>query len=125
MSDAKCSNCKKPWESPLKCPLVIYVSLVILGIVGGVVLVAEIPEKDKNGFDVTNAQRWISGTSAIIAGVGTAFAMWFWMRHECKLCNYSEAWLIFLVAILLPIISFFLVLIIMGAISGIDIGSLF
>lgn len=118
-------TCRAPWKEPFKCPLWIYTILVILGLVGTIITIASLPSTDKNGDPISASQRWVSGTFSIMVGLLLALGFGWWMRKECKMCNFGRSWIIMLAAVIVPLLIWFVTLVIFMNFVGIEVNNLF
>src|SRR5688572_13672275 len=89
-----------PWD--LRCPLIIYVALVILSIIWHFTTINNLPTIDRQGNEIPlqrrNTATWLG--FIIILIIDLLFGIWIY--NLCKDCNYGASWLVFLLAIFFP-----------------------
>lgn len=109
------SNCH-PGREWIKCPIILYIILIIIGIVINAWALFRTPRTDNSGKEVTTGQMWVAG----IVGFGfyliISLAVGWWIYERCKKCERSSYWMTFIIAILIAII--------LAPITGLIIGSI-
>lgn len=91
-----------PWS--LKYALIWYVFLIVISIIISIVLVVQAHQSQT--VQQTNSGFFIIVVSLVVAFLWFIFVMLviYWMYKEAKNCKTATTWLVFLIALLLPII---------------------
>ena len=110
-----------PWKEPVKCPLLLYIALIILGLILNFIYVSRLPTVDRLGRPISNNQRWVAIILGIIIYLAIALLFGTWMYRNCVNCNTGGSWIIFLLAIFFPLILWFILAIIYVVITGIGL----
>lgn len=108
-----------PWREPLKCPLLIFTILVVLGALWTIWTLARSPNVNNQGQPISTAQKWTVGIIGLVIYLIIAYLFGLWMYHLCLKCEVLNSWLVFLLAIFFPIILALVLTIIIGIILGI------
>ena len=124
MKEADISVCNM-YDNPLKCPLWAYIIFIALFIGAAIFIIASFPESSNTGDDISYNQRWIAGISSILLSLIASFGFIWWMLKECKECRSLESWMIFIAAVISPIVIFFFSLTIFALLAGINLWSFF
>lgn len=103
-----------PWKEPLKCPLIIFIIIVVLALIWAIVMIANLPATDKNGRQISTAQKVWFGVIIFIIYLIIAILFGVIIYNYCLTCNGSKAWLALIVFLILPII----IAILIGAVIG-------
>ena len=107
-----------PWRDPIRCPLILYTILVVIGLIINLASISRIPTVDRDGRPITSSQRTTAIFIAIVVNIIVAILFGWWMYSLCRKCQSLNAWLVFLLAILFPIIITLISAILMSAILG-------
>lgn len=108
-----------PWKEPFKCPLLLYVALIIVGILINIAAVMRLPDVDRQGRPISTQQKWSATIVGLIIYLIIAFLFGKWMYSTCSRCETLNSWLIFLLAVFFPIILAFLFGLITAAVLGV------
>lgn len=107
-----------PGRELYRCPIIIFVILIIIGIIINIWALFRVPRTDSSGKEITSGQMWVAG----IVGIGfyliVAFAIGWWVYQKCRECDQSS-WVSFIIVILIAIILAPIVGLIIGGILGI------
>ena len=116
------------WETPndchpnrqvFKCPIWIFVLLMVIGAIINIWAWLDAPKRDRDGNVIMTLDYWI----AIITGVAfhvLVLVLGAWLIFEnCRRCQLEASGVIFLLAILIPIVSALLVGLIIGSILNV------
>ena len=102
------------WSNPIQCPIIIYTFLIVIGLVINLILLSMSPNFNRNGQPVSTGLKW----NAAVLGTGftVLFALIFgaWINYLCISCRHINGWIVFLVALLFPIILTYFDGLIMG-----------
>ena len=108
-----------PWGEIIKCPLILYTILVIVGVILNLSAMSKAPSVNRNGVAITSSQKW----RATVIGLGIylviAFLFGYWIYRLCQRCETLNSWLVFLLAIFFPLVLAVIVGMIIGGILGI------
>jgi len=108
-----------PARQHFKCPITLFIILMIIGAVVNIWAWLIAPHRDKMGYEIPASDYWI----AIILGVSFHFLVIIigaWIIFEqCRRCNVDASWIVFLLAVLLPVVSALLVGLIIGQVLGV------
>lgn len=107
-----------PWKDPLKCPLILYVILVVLGLLWMLAGFGRVPGVDRNGNPINSGNRWFAFLIGIILYLIIAYLFGLWIYNLCKGGYYGTSWLVFLLAIFFPLILTLVIGAVVGAILG-------
>ncbi len=109
----------KPWSEPLRCPLLLYVVLIVLGLIINISAVARTPDVNRSGQPITPTQKWSTTIVGIIIYLIVAYLFGMWMYNLCKKCQTVNAWLVFLMAVFFPLILALVFGVITAAVLGV------
>ena len=109
----------QPWSDPIKCPLLLYVVLIILGLIINISAVARTPDVNSAGQPITPTQKWSTTIIGIIIYLIIAYLFGMWMYSLCKKCQAGQAWLVFLLAVFFPLILALVFGLITAAVLGV------
>ena len=101
-------------SNPFQCPILIYTFLVVLGMIINLFLLGRTPDTNKVGQPVSDDLKW--STAALGIGFTVVMALIFgaWIYYLCINCDYIEAWIVFLLALLFPVLLTYFAALIMG-----------
>ena len=88
----------------LRCPLIIYIALVILSIIWHLTTVNNLPLNDRNGNLIPVQRRNTAITFGFIIMLIIDLLFGIWIYSLCKKCQYGGSWLVFLLAIFFPLV---------------------
>lgn len=108
-----------PWKEPIKCPLILYVILIVIGVLVNIAAVMRSPNVDRLGRPISTSQKWAATIFGLIVYLIIAYLFGHWMYGTCARCETLNSWLIFLLAIFFPIILSFLFGLITAAVLGV------
>lgn len=111
---------RDPWKEPFRCPLLLFVALVIIGLIYNVWFLIKSPNVNNAGQPISTTQKWVVGIIGIIIYLIIAYLFGLWMYKLCSRCETLNSWLVFLLAIFFPLILALIVSIIIGIILGIS-----
>jgi hypothetical protein len=108
-----------PGREWIRCPIIIYIIIIIIGLIINLWALFRIPRIDNSGKQITTGQMWIAG----IVGIGfyliVALAVGWWIYERCRMCDSSSYWMTFVISILVAIILAPITGLIIGGILGI------
>ena len=108
-----------PWKDPLKCPLILYTILVVLGFLWMLASFSRVPAVDRNGNAINSNSKWFAFIIGLIIYIIIAYLFGLWIYNLCKGGHVLSSWLVFLLAIFFPLILTLVIGAIVGAILGI------
>ena len=111
---------RNPWSDPIRCPLILYVILVVLGAILNLKAIADAPNVDRNGRTITYSQKWTAGIIGLVIYLIISYLFGMWIYNLCKKGQTLNSWLVFLLAIFFPLILALVVGLIVGAFLGIS-----
>ncbi len=122
---------KKPsyWSTPptchpgrelFKCPIILYIIIIIIGLIINCWALFRAPRIDNSGKEITTSQLWIAGIIGISFFLIVGLVVGWWVYERCRSCNPSSYWWTFIISILIAIILAPITGVIMGAILGIE-----
>ena len=113
---AECS----PWNDFIRCPLIIYTVLVVIGLISNVMFISRAPNVNNTGQPITNGQKWVTGIIGLLIYLLIAYLFGRWIYSLCSRCEVLNSWLVFLLAIFFPLILSIIVGLTMGLFLGIS-----
>lgn len=108
-----------PWREPIKCPLLLYVALIVIGVLVNIAAVMRAPNVDRLGRPISNQQKWAATIFGLIIYLIIAYFFGNWIYNVCSKCETLNAWLVFLLAIFFPVILGFVFSLITAAVLGV------
>lgn len=108
-----------PWRDPVRCPLILYIVLIVVGVFINLAAVARAPDVDRQGRPLTQTQKWSSTIIGLLIYLIIAYLFGMWMYRLCTSCNTVGSWLIFLLAVFFPVILAFIFNVIVSAVLGV------
>lgn len=111
---------RNPWNEPIRCPLILYTILVILGVVINLSAAMRAPSVNRQGMPISNTQKWTAFIIGLLVYLIIAYLFGKWMYNLCKSGQTLNSWLVFILAILFPLILAIIIGIIVSAFLGIS-----
>ena len=108
-----------PWKEPIKCPLILYVALIAVGVLVNIAAVMRSPNVNRQGQPISTAQKWSATIFGLVIYLIIAYFFGRWMYNECSGCHTVTSWLIFLLAIFFPVILSIIFGLITAAVLGV------
>lgn len=109
----------EPWRDPIRCPLIIFVFLVVIGVIANLLSLFKIPDIDRNGNRIDPSRKTFAVIVAIIINLIIAYLFGLWIFNLCKQCQFVNSWLVFLLVIFLPIIVAVVINVLVSSILGV------
>lgn len=109
------------WQEPIRCPLIIFIIIVILAFIWNIVIVVNLPPIDRQGQPITTGQKWGIGVVILIIYLLVAFIFGRIIYGYCRRCDGNRAWITFFIFILLPIIIAIVLGVVIGASYGLTL----
>ncbi len=103
-----------PLTHPIKCPLIVYAILIIIAIIVVWVRTTSLSTLDRDGNDITHQQKLITASCTAIIMVILSFVVGGWIVYHCRQCSNQGEWLLFIIALISPLI----IVLIGGLIAG-------
>lgn len=106
ISNVKCNA----FRNPISCPLILYIVLSVIGIIGLAVTIFMAPRRDGN--EITTHERWIILLIGIFIHLIFTFFFGWLLYALCSRCENGWAWFLVILAFVLPIILYIIIAII-------------
>jgi len=110
----------EPWSDPIRFPMILFVILIVLVILMTISAITKAPLVDRNGNPITNNQKWVVGVISIVILLIIAALFGFWIYYLSKKCQSGTAWLVFLLALLLPVLLYVVSTVIVAVLLGLN-----
>lgn len=104
-----------PGRQPYKCPVGIYIFLLVLLAVINIWAIFRAPRVDNNGQAISTSTLWWAAIIGVAFHLTFGLLIGWWIWEQCRSCNGENRHIIFLLAIAVPIL--------LGIITGVIIGN--
>ena len=112
-------NMCHPGTQAFKCPITLYIILIIIGAIINIWALFRAPKKDRSGKDITTGQLWLSFFIGMTFYIILAILFGWWIYERCRSCNTSSSGIIFISALLIPVLLALITGVIMGAVLNV------
>lgn len=100
------------WSDPLRCPLVIFAVLAVI------FFFFSIWSMWSNSRAGATGNFWLVSIITLIIYLIITLAFGYWIKKKCSECSYGTSWMLFFVALFLPIILGLVASVVIGAVGG-------
>jgi hypothetical protein len=113
-------NCH-PGRQPYKCPIAIYVILIVILIIVNIWAIFRAPNFDSSGRHISTGTKWWAGIVGIVFILIFGLFFGWWILQRCKTCDTSgpSSGVTFALALGVPIILGVLAALVIGGIMGV------
>lgn len=102
-------------RQPYRCPIWIFVALVVLLAIINIWAIFRAPRVDNSGREITVGTIWLAAIIGVAFHLIFSFFFGWWIFQQCKACDGVSHHVIFLLAVAVPVI--------LGVLTGVIIGS--
>jgi len=107
-----------PWNQPLKCPLILFIIIVILSLIWNIILIYDLPYQDRHGRIINSGHRWAIGIVIFIIYLAVGIIFGLVIYNYCVRCDNNNSWVVLFIFLLLPLIITAIIGILIGCSYG-------
>ncbi len=108
-----------PTKEGIKCPVILYIIIVIIGAVILLFALFRLPPIDRRGNPITAGRIWLAGIIGFIFYLVVSLVFGWWVFRQCLACQEGYSWVVLLITILLPLVLVPITALVIGSILGV------
>ena len=108
-----------PTKEGIKCPVILYIILVIIGAVILIFALLRLPPIDRRGDPITGGRIWLAAIVGFVFYLIVSLVFGWWVLRQCLACQEGYSWVVLLIVVLLPLVLVPITGLVIGSILGV------